>query len=255
MTPPPARSRRAADAGLSPSAVSALAGELRLACMRISRRVRFESTHVVAPHQFSVLCRLEEAPRTPSELAEIEKVSAPSMTRTVAALVERGLVERTADPADRRQVILSLTRDAMTLLKDIRRKRDAWMSVRVGHLTRRGAGRPAPGLGHPHPGGQRVSPTFSSLDVRNYRIYAAGAFVSNIGTWMGRVAQDWLVLTELTNHSSSALGIVTGLQFLPFLLLAPWAGMIADRYPKRRDPGDHPDLAGAVVPGPRRCSS
>jgi DNA-binding MarR family transcriptional regulator len=103
--------------------------------MRISRRVRFESTHVVAPHQFSVLCRLEEAPRTPSELAEIEKVSGPSMTRTVAALVERGLVERTDDPADRRQVILSLTRDATTLLKDIRRKRDAWMSVRVGRLT------------------------------------------------------------------------------------------------------------------------
>jgi MFS family permease len=49
---------------------------------------------------------------------------------------------------------------------------------------------------------------------------------------MGRVAQDWLVLTELTNHSSSALGIVTGLQFVPFLL-APWTGMIADRYPKR----------------------
>jgi MFS family permease len=78
-----------------------------------------------------------------------------------------------------------------------------------------------------------VSPTFSSLGVRNYRIYATGAFISNIGTWMGRVAQDWLVLTELTNHSSTALGIVTGLQFLPFLLLAPWAGMIADRYPKR----------------------
>jgi DNA-binding MarR family transcriptional regulator len=135
MTPPPARKSRATDAGLSPAAVSALAGELRLACMRISRRVRFESTHLVAPHQFSVLCRLEEAPRTPGELAEIEKVSAPSMTRTVAALVERGLVERTADPQDRRQVILSLTRDARSLLKDIRRKRDAWMSVRVGHLT------------------------------------------------------------------------------------------------------------------------
>jgi DNA-binding MarR family transcriptional regulator len=132
---PPARKSRAADAGLSPAAVSTLAGELRLACMRISRRVRFESTHLVAPHQFSVLCRLEEAPRTPGELAEIEKVSAPSMTRTVAALVERGLVERTADPEDRRQVILSLTPDARTLLKDIRRKRDAWMSVRVGHLT------------------------------------------------------------------------------------------------------------------------
>jgi DNA-binding MarR family transcriptional regulator len=135
MTPPPARNPRATDAGLSPAAISTLAGELRLACMRISRRIRFESTHLVAPHQFSVLCRLEEAPRTPGELAEIEKVSAPSMTRTVAALVERGLVERTADPQDRRQVILSLTRDARSLLKDIRRKRDAWMSVRVGHLT------------------------------------------------------------------------------------------------------------------------
>ena len=119
----------------SPTGLANLANDLRLACMRISRRVRFESTHVVAPHQFSVLCRLEEAPRTPSELAEIEKVSAPSMTRTVAALVERGLVERTDDPADRRQVILSLTRDATVLLKDIRRKRDAWMSVRVGRLT------------------------------------------------------------------------------------------------------------------------
>ena len=79
-----------------------------------------------------------------------------------------------------------------------------------------------------------MSPTFASLSVRNYRIYATGAFVSNIGTWMGRVAQDWLVLTELTRHSSSALGIVTGLQFLPFLLLAPWTGVVADRFPKRR---------------------
>ena len=79
-----------------------------------------------------------------------------------------------------------------------------------------------------------MSPTFASLGVRNYRIYATGAFVSNIGTWMGRVAQDWLVLTQLTQHSSSALGIVTGLQFLPFLLLAPWTGVVADRFSKRR---------------------
>lgn len=78
-----------------------------------------------------------------------------------------------------------------------------------------------------------MSPTFHSLGVPNYRRYASGAIVSNVGTWMGRVAQDWLVLTVLTDHSASALGIVTGLQFLPFLLLAPWAGMIADRFPKR----------------------
>uniref|UniRef100_UPI003983ABDC MFS transporter n=1 Tax=Lapillicoccus sp. TaxID=1909287 RepID=UPI003983ABDC len=79
-----------------------------------------------------------------------------------------------------------------------------------------------------------MSPTFSSLSIRNYRIYAAGSLLSNTGTWMGRVAQDWLVLTQLTNHSSTALGAVTGLQFLPFLLLAPVTGMIADRFSKRR---------------------
>ncbi|GGB81824.1 MFS transporter [Knoellia flava TL1] len=79
-----------------------------------------------------------------------------------------------------------------------------------------------------------MSPTFTSFSERNYRIFYAGSFVSNVGTWMGRVAQDWLVLTELTDHSSQALGIVTGLQFLPFLLLAPWAGAIADRFHRRR---------------------
>ncbi len=79
-----------------------------------------------------------------------------------------------------------------------------------------------------------MSPTFASLSVRNYRWWASGAFVSNIGTWMGRVAQDWLVLTVLTDHSSTALGVVTGLQFLPFLLLAPFAGAFVDRRDKRR---------------------
>jgi MFS family permease len=78
-----------------------------------------------------------------------------------------------------------------------------------------------------------VSPTFRSLSNRNYRLYASGAVVSNVGTWMQRVAQDWLVL-QLTNNSGSALGITTGLQFLPILLLSPYAGLIADRFPKRR---------------------
>ncbi len=78
-----------------------------------------------------------------------------------------------------------------------------------------------------------MSPTWASLRVRNYRIYATGSVVSNVGTWMGRVGQDWLVLTQLTNHSASALGLVTGLQFLPFILLAPFTGMVADRFSKR----------------------
>ena len=78
-----------------------------------------------------------------------------------------------------------------------------------------------------------MSPTFSSLRIRNYRIYAGGAVVSNIGTWMQRVAQDWLVL-QLTDNSATALGIVTGLQFLPMLLLSPVGGLVADRFAKRK---------------------
>jgi MFS family permease len=77
-----------------------------------------------------------------------------------------------------------------------------------------------------------MTPTFQALEIRNYRIYATGSLISNTGTWMQRVAQDWLVL-QLT-HSGSALGITTGLQFLPFLILTPFAGLLADRYSKRR---------------------
>ena len=79
-----------------------------------------------------------------------------------------------------------------------------------------------------------MSPTFASLSIYNYRLFAAGALISNTGTWMGRVAQDWLVLTVLTPNSSVALGIVTGLQFAPLVLFAPLAGVITDRFAKRR---------------------
>ncbi len=78
-----------------------------------------------------------------------------------------------------------------------------------------------------------MSPTFRALSNRNYRLYAAGGLVSNTGTWMQRVAQDWLVL-QLTDNSGIAIGITTGLQFLPILLFSPVAGLVADRFPKRR---------------------
>lgn len=77
-------------------------------------------------------------------------------------------------------------------------------------------------------------PMFASLALHNYRWFAAGALVSNVGGWMAIVAQDWLVLTELTSGSSSALGLVAGLQFLPVALFAPYAGALADRVDKRR---------------------
>ena len=78
-----------------------------------------------------------------------------------------------------------------------------------------------------------MSPTFRSLRIPNYRLWASGAIVSNTGTWMQRVAQDWLVLTQLTNNSGVAVGITTGLQFAPMLLLAPVAGTVADRFNRR----------------------
>src|SRR5450759_2748658 len=66
----------------SPSmSLAHLANDLRLACMRISRRVRFESMQAVAPHQYSVMARLDKTALTPRELADIERVSPPSMTR------------------------------------------------------------------------------------------------------------------------------------------------------------------------------
>ncbi|MBT2440952.1 MFS transporter [Streptomyces sp. ISL-36] len=74
--------------------------------------------------------------------------------------------------------------------------------------------------------------TFSSLRIRNYRLFFTGAIVSNTGTWMARITQDWLVLS-LTG-SAAAVGITTALQFLPMLLFGLYGGVLADRYPKRR---------------------
>jgi MFS family permease len=75
---------------------------------------------------------------------------------------------------------------------------------------------------------------FRSLNCFNYRIWAGGALVSNIGTWMQRTAQDWLVLTELTRHDATAVGIVMALQFGPQMLLLPWTGLAADTFDRRK---------------------
>ena len=76
--------------------------------------------------------------------------------------------------------------------------------------------------------------TFRSLRNYNYRVWAAGALVSNIGTWMQRTAQDWLVLTVLTHTNATAVGIVSALQFGPQVLLLPWTGFAADHFTLRR---------------------
>jgi len=75
---------------------------------------------------------------------------------------------------------------------------------------------------------------FRSLRGFNYRVWAGGAFVSNVGTWVQRTAQDWLVFTQLTHHDASAVGVVMALQFAPQLLLLPWTGAAADRFNQRK---------------------
>jgi MFS family permease len=77
-----------------------------------------------------------------------------------------------------------------------------------------------------------ITRTFSSLTIRNYRLWVVGQGISLSGTWMQTVAQGLLVL-QLTG-SGTALGLVTALQTIPVLLFGPWGGVVADRFPKRR---------------------
>ena len=79
-----------------------------------------------------------------------------------------------------------------------------------------------------------MSSIFESLKFHNYRIWFFAALVANTGTWMQRVAQDWLVLRILTDDSASATGLTTALQFLPALFLSAHSGLIADRVDQRR---------------------
>ncbi|RFA11912.1 MFS transporter [Subtercola boreus] len=75
---------------------------------------------------------------------------------------------------------------------------------------------------------------FRSLSDYNYRVWFGGAIVSNVGTWMQRTAQDWIVLTQLTHNDAVAVGVVMALQLGPQLLLVPWTGLVADRVDRRK---------------------
>ncbi|TAM19326.1 MAG: MFS transporter, partial [Rhodanobacter sp.] len=79
-----------------------------------------------------------------------------------------------------------------------------------------------------------MSGMFHSLRSYNYRLWAGGALVSNVGTWMQRIGQDWLVLTVLTHHNATAVGTVMALQFGPPLLLLPLSGFAADHMDRRK---------------------
>ncbi|RRC95887.1 MFS transporter [Schaalia canis] len=78
-----------------------------------------------------------------------------------------------------------------------------------------------------------MSRTFASLAHHNFRLWFAGNILASSAMWMQRVAQDWLVLTVLTDKSGAQAGIVIALQFLPMMILSPWTGVVADRVDRR----------------------
>ena len=78
-----------------------------------------------------------------------------------------------------------------------------------------------------------MSAMFRSFANVNYRIWFAGALVSNVGGWMQATAQDWVVLTELTDNDATAMGVTMALQFGPPLVLVSMTGWVADRFDRR----------------------
>jgi DNA-binding MarR family transcriptional regulator len=118
-----------------------LATALRISVSRLARRLRVERTGGseaagLSETQLAALAILDRhGAMTPGALAEREKVQPPSMTRVIAALDARGLVLRAPHPTDRRQKVLSVTEQGRTLVSQARRRRDAWLAMRLRELT------------------------------------------------------------------------------------------------------------------------
>jgi DNA-binding MarR family transcriptional regulator len=119
-----------------PATDTALASTLRLAVMRLARRMRSERADTALTlTQIAALAMLERhGPLTPRELAAAERVTPPSMTRIAASLEAAGLATRTDHPSDGRQVLLAVSDEGVALLREDRRRRDAWLAQRLREL-------------------------------------------------------------------------------------------------------------------------
>jgi DNA-binding MarR family transcriptional regulator len=112
-----------------------LAARLRLAITRTARRLRQEAGTDLSPSQTAALATIDSSgPLTPSELASLERVQRPTATRIVARLEEKGLVERTADPADGRSFVVSATARGRALLRKLRTRKNAYLARRLRSL-------------------------------------------------------------------------------------------------------------------------
>ena len=137
MTTLPATTDSSVGPAAASVATSALSGDLRSALGRLHRRLRAErgDAHLSDP-MFSVLVLLDrDGPATPGQLAEVEGVQPPTMTRTVGCLAELGLVHKGENPTDGRQVVVSLTPVGADEVALTRRRRNAWLTAQLDRLT------------------------------------------------------------------------------------------------------------------------
>jgi DNA-binding MarR family transcriptional regulator len=117
-----------------------LATSLRISISRLARRMRAERNAQglqpeLSDSQLAALAALEKHTMTPGELAEHEKVQPPSITRVIASLEERGLIQRMPHPTDRRQVVLTVTDQGRDVVRRVRQLREAWLARRLRDLT------------------------------------------------------------------------------------------------------------------------
>jgi len=119
----------------SPATIEDIAARLRLSVTRTARRLRQEAGTDLSPSMQSALATIERrGPLTPSELADAERIQRPTATRVVARLEAEGLVERTGDPTDRRVALLSITRPGSVLLRQLRKRKNAYLARRLRDL-------------------------------------------------------------------------------------------------------------------------
>jgi DNA-binding MarR family transcriptional regulator len=115
--------------------LSGLAARLRLVITRTARRLRQQAGTDLGPSQLSALASVQRhGPLTPSELARIERIQRPSATRIVARLEEAGLVERVADPTDRRSFTVGINADGRALMNKLRTRKNAYLARRIRGL-------------------------------------------------------------------------------------------------------------------------
>nr|WP_228479348.1 MarR family transcriptional regulator [Microbacterium atlanticum] len=117
--------------------LSPAAQRLRIATFRLARRMRTQrAVDSMSDGQFAVLAALKvHGPHTLGELADRERVSAPSMNRTVNCLQDAGYIVRGADERDGRKVVISLTPEGEAVVEETARRRDAWVEASLAHLT------------------------------------------------------------------------------------------------------------------------